>query len=166
MRLPPYSEFPCISDDKIILREIQVSDLSELIEISYYDGIQATTLQQAAEMQARINTDYLTDNSVHWGIADKSNNKIVGTCGYYRGFENEAGELGCVLLPQYRGQGYMTAALLLAIEFGLNDIRLQRIRAITTRQNSKAIQLLEKLNFVKVADLEDDEIEYELKQKN
>lgn len=50
----------------------------------------------------------------------------------------------------------------LAIDFGLNDIGLKRIWAITTKENLKAIQLLDRLQFIKVAGLEDDKIEYEL----
>ena len=164
MKIPPYDAFPNISDDKILLRQIQVSDINDIIEISFYDSIQATTFTQAIEMQDKINVDYNNGNSIHWGIADKSTNKIVGTCGYYRGFDKDAGELGCVLLPQYRGQGYMTFAILLAIKFGLNKIGLKRIWAITTKQNEKAIKLIEKLNFIKIADLNDNKVEYELRQ--
>jgi ribosomal-protein-alanine N-acetyltransferase len=58
----------------------------------------------------------------------------------------------------------MTFAMLLAIEFGLNNIGLTRIWAITTKENEKAIKLIEKLNFIKIADLSDNEVEYELKQ--
>lgn len=58
----------------------------------------------------------------------------------------------------------MTFAMLLAIEFGINNIGLKRIWAITTKQNEKAIKLIEKLNFIKIADLNDNEVEYELKQ--
>lgn len=165
MRLPPYDAFPNISDDKIWLRQIQVSDINDIIEISFYDAIQATTLTQAIEMQAKINVDYNNGNSIHWGIADKLTNKIVGTCGYYRGLDKGEGDLGCVLLPQYRGQGYMTFAMLLAIEFGLNNIGLKRIWAITTKQNEKAIKLMEKLNFIKIADLDHNEVKYELRQE-
>jgi [ribosomal protein S5]-alanine N-acetyltransferase len=164
MRLPPYDKFPSISDDKILLRQIQLSDINDIIEISFYDSIQASTLTQAIEMQAKINEDYNNGNSIHWGIVDVLTNKIVGTCGYYRGFENGQGELGCVLLPQYRGQGYMTLALLLAIDFGHHNIGLKRIWALTTKQNERAIKLIEKLNFIKIADLEDNEVEYELKK--
>ena len=137
MKLPPYDTFPSISDDKISLRQIQFSDINDIIEISFYDAIQAATLTQAIEMQAKINTDYSSGNSIHWGIADKLTNKIIGTCGYYRGLDKGEGELGCVLLPQYRGQGYMTFALLLAIEFGQNNVGLKRIWARTTKQNEK-----------------------------
>ena len=165
MKLPPYDKFPSISDDTIVLRQIQFSDIKDMIEISFYDSIQATTLTQAIEMQVQINVDYSNGNSIHWGIADKLTNKIVGTCGYYRGLDKGEGELGCVLLPQYRGQGYMTFAMLLAIEFGVNVIGLKRIWAITTKQNEKAIKLIEKLNFTKIADLDENKVEYELRQK-
>jgi ribosomal-protein-alanine N-acetyltransferase len=140
------------------------SDIEDLIEISFYDAIQATTLLQATEMQDKINKDYMKGNSIHWGIADNLTNKIIGTCGYYRGLDQETGELGCVLLPQYRGQGFMTSAMLLAIDFGINSIGLKRVWAVTTKQNEKAIKLLEQLNFTKIADLDDNEIEYELRQ--
>ena len=164
MKLPPYDKFPYITGDYITLRQIQSPELSDLLEISYYDGVQAKTWSEAIVMQSNINADYELGNSIHWGIEDNLTKKIVGTCGYYRGFDKGEGELGCVLLPQFRGQGYMTNALLLAIEFGRNTIGLKRIWAMTTKQNDKAIQLLEKLNFVKMADLEDYNLEFELSQ--
>ena len=102
---------------------------------------------------------------MHWGIADNVANNIVGTCGYYRGLDKGEGELNYVLLPRYRGQGYMTSAMRLAIEFELTNICLKRIWAIASRQNEKAIKLLKKLNFIETANSNDNEIEYKLKQK-
>jgi hypothetical protein len=54
MKLPPYDIFPNIIGDKISLRQIHLSDISDIIEISFYDAVQATTLQQTIEMQAKI----------------------------------------------------------------------------------------------------------------
>ena len=164
MKLPPYTVFPNITGDKISLRQISTTDIKDLIEISFYDAVQATTVEKATANQAKINKDYFEGNSIHWGIADKLTNKIVGTCGYYRGLDKGEGELGCVLLTQYRGQGYMTAAMLLAIEFGRNTIGLKRIWAVTSQHNAEAIKLLERLDFIKVADLDDYEVEYELRE--
>ena len=79
MKPPPYDIFPSITSDKISLRQVQTSDIKDLIEILFYDSIQATTLQQATEMQAKINKDYFDGNSIHWGIAEKLTDKIVGT---------------------------------------------------------------------------------------
>lgn len=163
MNLPPFDIFPLISDSKIRLRKIIASDIHDLLEISYYDAKQAKNLGQATEIQAKIDKDYDDGNSIHWGIEELSTNKIVGTCGYYRGLDKGEGELGCVLLPQFREQGFMTNAMLLAIDFGLKNMELKRIWAITSIQNIQAIKLLERLNFIKLSDLPDDEIEYELK---
>jgi ribosomal-protein-alanine N-acetyltransferase len=165
MNLPPYQDFPLISDGKIRLRQIIASDINGLLEISYYDAKQAENVVQAIEIQAKIDKDYDEGNSIHWGIEAISTNKIVGTCGYYRGLEKGEGELGCVLLSQFRGQGFMTNAMKLAIDFGLKNIGLQRIWAVTSKQNSPAIKLLERLNFIKLTDLPDEEVAYELKKK-
>lgn len=162
MKLPPFDNFPTITDDKILLREIVASDLVDLIEISFYDGLQAKSLEQAATMLSKIKNDYSEGNSVHWGIADTITNKIVGTCGYYRGLNKGEGELGCILLKQFQGKGFMTSAMLLAIDFGINTIGLKRIWAITSQDNSGAIRLLERLNFIKVNDLDGNKVEYEL----
>jgi len=162
MRLPPYDKFPIISDDKVSLRQIRDLDVSDIVDISYYDAVQATTRAQAMAMQAKINQDYQNGSTIHWGIADKMTDRMVGTCGFYRGFDKGAGELGCILLPQYRGRAYMTSALLLAMDFGLNVIGLSRIWAVTSRHNTRALRLLEKLHFVKVAELEGDDVKYDL----
>ncbi|MEJ5091255.1 GNAT family N-acetyltransferase [Sphingobacterium faecium] len=159
---PFHHPYPTIKDDKISLRQIMPTDIEDIVEISFYDTIQATTFEMAIVMQERIDQDIRDGNSIHWGIIDHSTNKIVGTCGYYRGLDKGEGELGCVLLPQFRGQGFMTNAMQLAIDFGLNNLGLKRIWAITSNENIKAIKLLERLKFIKVVDLEDNEIEYEL----
>ncbi|MEO8150404.1 MAG: GNAT family protein [Bacteroidia bacterium] len=165
MKLPPYDIFPNIYREKITLRQIQLSDIKDIIEISFYDSIKASTVKEATEMQEKIKNDYNQGNSIHWGIAENVSNKIVGTCGYYRGLDKGAGELGCILLPQFRGQGFMTDAMQLAINFGLNNIGLKRIWAITTTENHTAKKLLERLDFIKLRSLPGDEIEYELRGK-
>lgn len=163
MALPPFSSFPNLKSYIIALRRIEEADLKDLIEISFYNGIKATSLAEAAIMQEKINRDYQYGNSIHWGIADRLTNKILGTCGYYRGLDKGEGELGCVLLPQYEGKGFMSAALLLAIGFGLQTMQLNRIWAVTNLNNTKACRLMERLNFKKVTYLKDNEVEYEYK---
>jgi ribosomal-protein-alanine N-acetyltransferase len=161
MNLPPYADFPTIIGDTIILRKIEPSDVPDIISISYYDAVAAASVDEAIAMQDKINADYAKGDSIHWGIADKFSNKIVGTCGYYRGLDQGEGELGCVLLPQYYGKGYMTQAMKMAVQFGLEIIKLTHVGAITSKDNESAIKLMERLNFIKIADLPDNEIEYQ-----
>ncbi|WP_426060039.1 GNAT family N-acetyltransferase [Hymenobacter sp. B1770] len=160
MKRPPFEIYPMLSDNTILLRPIAPHEVSQLIDISFYDAQQATTMDQAAAMLARINEDYRAGNTLHWGIEDRLTHQLVGTCGYYRGFETGRGELGCVLLEQFRGYGYMAKALKLAVDFGRNEMELLAIVAITTRQNRPAVRLLEGLAFREVAELPDGYVEY------
>lgn len=162
IKRPPYKNFPMLASEKIVLREILQTDIKDIIEISFYDGKQAVNENEAAKMQANIEEDYQKGDSIHWGIARKEDNLLIGTCGFYRGFAEEKGELGCVLMPNFQGKGYMTTALQLAIEFGIEKMQLSSIFAITSSKNEKAIRLLERLHFVKVENMKDDMLMYRL----
>lgn len=161
MFIPPYKSYPILFGDQVILRQLTADDIQDSIAISYYDGLQASNLKEAMAMQEKINKDYLQGDSIHWGIIDKTTNKIVGTCGYYRGFLEGVGELGCILLPQFYGKGYMTLSMQLAIDYGITKMQLKRIYAITNRENEKAIQLLTRLNFIKTKELEDNYLAFD-----
>lgn len=165
LNTPPYTTFPNIISDDLILREIHEEDVLDIINISFYDAKQALNVDEALEMQNKINLDYKNGSSIHWGIADRNTNKIVGTIGYYRGLEDGVGEIGCVLKPEFQGKGFMTKALLLIVEFGFNTIGLLKIIAITTLQNTSAIKLLERTNFIKIKELPDHEIEFKYSVK-
>jgi ribosomal-protein-alanine N-acetyltransferase len=155
---PPYSEFPEILSEDILLREITTEDVPALVSISYYDGNKAANEAEATMMLKKIEQDYILGNSIHWGIEEKSSGKIVGTCGYYRGFKNDSGELGGILLDEYRGKGFMSQAMRLAIAFGFKK-GLKRIFALTSNENISAIKLLERLNFRRTGE-EDHEVHY------
>ncbi len=127
------------------------TDFADILAITTYDGVLAKNLQDVQNIYDKINMDYQQGNSISWGIATRDNNEIIGTCGYYRGFDNETGEVGFVLKEEHRGKGYMSQAVKKAVEFGLNEMLLKRIIAITSNANIKTIKLLERLNFVRVS---------------
>jgi [ribosomal protein S5]-alanine N-acetyltransferase len=162
MHRPPYERFPILSDGNIVLRQIEPSDVKELLPVCYYDAVAAKTVEEAAEMLKRIEQDYTEGNTVHWGIEHRLLHRIIGTCGYYRGFAGGSGELGCVLLPEFRGQGYMTKAMQLAIDFGFQAIGLERVTAITSKQNFSAIRLIERLGFSRMQHTDNEQVAYEL----
>lgn len=146
--LPPYNPFPILSLDSLHLRKITLNDLEHILPITTYDAVKARDLADVKKMLRKIELDYQLGNSISWGIARKEDDKIIGTCGYYRGFENETGEIGFILREEYRRMGYMSIAVSLVARFGLNTMGLKHIIAITTENNKPTIQLLEKLKFV------------------
>jgi ribosomal-protein-alanine N-acetyltransferase len=162
MNLPPYSLFPELSNGRLRLRAVTSADLESLMEISFYDAKPAKSIAEAAQMQQQIDYDYAAGNSIHWCMEELSTQRLVGTCGYYRGFDNNSGELCCVLRPAFYGRGYMTEAMKLAIGFGFQTIGLQKITAITSPHNENAIRLLKRLQFQQIALLAGDELMFGL----
>ncbi|SMC59607.1 GNAT family N-acetyltransferase [Moheibacter sediminis] len=147
MIFPPFHSFPILENQNILLREVQHEDSEFITEISYYDGQKANSIAQAKEMNNKINKNYKEGDSIHWLILEKNTHQIAGTCGYYRGFTNNSGEIGCILLPEFQGKGIMQNALRLIIDFATNEMKLNRIWAATSIENHQAIKLFNRLGF-------------------
>ena len=156
---PPYPIYPSLTNNKISLKEIQEENVDEIISITSYNRILAKDKIEAWNMIQQLKQDYQNGKSLHWGIFDQSTDQIIGTCGYYRGFENSRGELGCVLLPKFRRKGYMKQALQLAIDFGYDVLKLNEVFAYTNNDNLDAINLLKSLNFQLTKNINEIEIE-------
>lgn len=146
----PFATFPVLSSGGLILRRVVPSDAPAVREISFYDGVAATTEDEAVAMLERIERDYAEGDSVHWGICLRGSDEVVGTCGFYRGYPGNVGEIGYLLREAYRGRGVMTAALRQVIAFGLEEMRLDGIVARTEPSNAASIGVLERLGFREV----------------
>lgn len=81
MRLPPYDTFPSCAGAALVLRQVLPADMEALPDITYYDGVHATSADQALGMPETIHRDDQQGNSVQWGIADLATGATMGTCG-------------------------------------------------------------------------------------
>lgn len=144
---PPFIPFPILKNDRILLREVEESDLLQLIEISFYDGVPAKDLIDAQIMNDRIKQDYLSGNTIHWLISSVVSGESLGTCGFYRGFQDNIGEIGYVLLNAHHGKGYMSDAIRLILDFGLRELGLSAIKAVTSKENQSSINVLKRVGF-------------------
>lgn len=154
MNIPPFNTFPQLKTEKLLLREVLRTDIPNLLEILTYDGKTAETLEEGIEIINRIHQNYLDGNSINWGIEDLKTRQLIGFIGYYRGFENGIGELGFILKSEFRGLGFMSPALALATEFGLNQMQLKQVIAFTKPDNEKAIMVLKRNQFLPENEME------------
>lgn len=154
---PPFPTFPDLMNHRIILRELRDADLEQLIEISFYDGVPARDLIDAQIMNGRIRLDYTSGESIHWVVTSASDGEVLGTCGFYRGFKNNYGEIGYVLKKAHQGKGYMAEAVSLMLEFGWQELKLKGIKAITSTNNQASINVLIKAGL-KLVDTNNDEV--------
>lgn len=146
----PFEYPPVLSSERLRLRKVLPSDNASLIDITYYDGKPARIESEVSVILEKITEDTRKGETLHWAICLKDGNEVVGTCGFYRGFKDNVGELGYILKEAYRGQGIMTEALQVVIDFGFTTMKLKNIIAYTAQTNTSSIQVLKKLAFEEV----------------
>jgi ribosomal-protein-alanine N-acetyltransferase len=86
-----------------VLREVLENDAPFIVDISFYNGKAAKTEREVKAMLKRINADVARGESIHWGVTLKTGGGVIGTCGFYRGFDRYRGEIAYVLKEAYRG---------------------------------------------------------------
>lgn len=145
--LPPFEAFPVLNGTRVNLIEMTPAHSGSLHEIMFYDGKPIASISETIRIIEKIGQDYLKGETVNWAIIEKDSNEPIGTIGYYRGFENDTGEIGFVQRPQFRGKGFMSEAVSLVVQFGRERMHLQRIIAITKSSNEPAIRVLERNRF-------------------
>jgi ribosomal-protein-alanine N-acetyltransferase len=151
-----FSKMPVLSNDRITLRGLERSDAAALMDIAIYDGVFATNEKESAGMLERIYSDIAKGESLHWGIFLNGTDEIAGTCGYYRGFAENSGEIGYILKEGQRGKGLMTAAVQLLVDFGFNTLKLDKVIAYTDPSNFASVAVLQRAGFIEVQASEGD----------
>ena len=74
--------------------------------------------------------------------------KLIGTiCLFDFSDDNLKSEIGYELLPEFQGKGIMQEATLKVMDFGIQRIGLNLIKAYTHSENQSSTRLLEKFNF-------------------
>ncbi len=77
----------------------------------------------------------------------KENRVPIGLCGLVKRDNLDDVDVGFAFLLAYRGGGYAFEAASAVIDYGINQHHLTRIIAITDPNNTKSIQLLQKLGL-------------------
>lgn len=154
-----FHTFPIINiDDDLVLRQISHNDINEYFE--YMSDSQVITyvpeecIPRTIE-RAREEIDYNLDlyrykRSIYWAIARKSDNKLLGSCGFnYWNRDHSRTEISYDLARKYWGTGIMTKAARAVLGFAFTRMELHRVEATVTPTNIGSLKVLKKLGFKK-----------------
>jgi len=147
--------FPSLQTDRLLLKEITGDSAQDIFEIyssaevvRYYDCDVYQSLQQAMDQIRTWAANCSKDVAIRWGISEKGNGKIIGTCGFnFWNKQYSSSPLGYDLLPSYWNKGIITEAVKEILRFGFEEMKLNRVQAITFPENVASTRVLEKLGF-------------------
>ncbi|MEX1029097.1 MAG: GNAT family protein [Paenibacillaceae bacterium] len=108
---------------------------------------------------------HIEDSGCRWGLFDKRNNNLIGTCGFHylrRTNDNLIVEVGFDLSKPYWGKGLMREVMIEVIRFGFTKMGIFIIDATVEPENERSIKLLSKLGFKRELELKDNLIYFYL----
>jgi ribosomal-protein-alanine N-acetyltransferase len=148
--------FPELESERLIFREVTSADVEEIFKIysdpgvAKYDWyIPITTKEDALFIINRYKREFQDKEEITWGVARKSDNKIIGYCNL--GTFNDASlrcEIGYGFNRDEWNKGYATEAIRVLVKFGFEIMNFNRIEATVTLGNDASVKALKKANFI------------------
>lgn len=150
-----FKEFPEIKTDEILLRELNFNDIRDMFEIfsneevlKYYDILPHKSIEDTERLFFTFTNNYKDHKAIRWGIINRANNKLIGTCGFHNfDYKLSRAEIGYELNRAYWKQGFIHKALNEIINIGFQSNSLNRIEAIVDDENENSKIILERLAF-------------------
>ena len=165
-----FTPFPILKTGRLTLRQLVSSDENEIFALrsnenvnKYLDRQPSKSIDDAKTFIQTINENIKKNDSIYWAITLNSTDKLIGTiCLFDFCEENLKVEIGYELLPDFQGKGIMQEATSKVIDYGLQHIGVNSIEAYTHSENQSSTRLLEKLNFKKYTNVENNFIGFKL----
>ena len=151
--------FPTIKTERLVLREITEADHEwylrqfSLPEIVDSTGFPAPKDMAAAkeELESYILKLFRESTGIRWGITFKGSDELVGSCGFYK-WEHDPHrrtETGYDLHPAHWGKGIMKEAMTAIIDYGFENMELNRITLLAFSFNKRSIGFARSIGFVR-----------------
>ncbi|WP_395062281.1 GNAT family N-acetyltransferase [Flavobacterium sp.] len=161
-----FHPFKNLETERLLLRRISADDVNEVLELrgnpetmKYIPRPLAKTKDEALVHIKMIDDKIVNNEGINWGITLKGNPKLIGIIGHYRiQPENHRCEIGYMILPQYNGQGIVTEAIKIVLEYGFDDLQMHSIEAVIDPDNVASERVLQKNGFVKEAHILENEL--------
>ena len=152
-----FNSVPTIESENLRLRRITMHDAPAIYEYSKDERVAEHVLWTAHrsvfETRSYIRwmmKKYRSGEPSSWGIALKSDDRIIGTIGFmWIQPENAAAEVGYSLSRRFWNRGIMTEALRALIKYGFEKMKLNRIEAIHETDNPASGAVMRKCGMVK-----------------
>lgn len=150
-----FDPFPVLETERTLLRPLTYDDLDDMYSYCSVPAVAEFTTWEAHQSKEDtkgfidfVMNRYEVDKLGPWGIEDKQTKRLIGSCNYLGCDSNSMRvELGYVLSDQYWNQGIMTEVVSKIIQFGFEEVGLERIQARCMVDNTGSAKVMEKVGM-------------------
>lgn len=142
--------------ERLILRPFEESDDKDMFVLDsnpmvhkYLGENPSKSIEDAQKVIANIMQQYKENGIGRWATIEKSTGKFIGWSGlkFITRYENNRihfHDVGYRFIPEFWGKGYATESALAALNYGFNQLKLQKIIGMANIENKASIRVLEK----------------------
>lgn len=149
--------FPVLETERLILRQVTKDDAESMFvymsdeEVMKHYGMEPFRIaDDALDEISWYQSIFEKKTGIRWGITLKGQGKVIGSCGFLNIVQQHyRTEIGYELSRAYWGEGIASEALAAIIQYGFEQMNLQRIQALIDPPNASSIKLVERNGFMK-----------------
>lgn len=147
--------WPYLETDSLALRPLSLNDAEDMFEyaqdprVSQYLSWEPHISPEASgEFLRGVLARYIQGVPAPWGIEHRSDQKLIGTCGFLScNLTHHYADIGYLLAPSYWYHGYATEAARAIIDYGFRELALHRIEAQCRIENQASARVMEKVGM-------------------
>lgn len=149
------SSFPVVKSERLVLRGPKQKDIEPILaifnddEVLKYYGV----LPYDSEEKAQKQIDWFRElhdkqTGLRWVITLRGEDTYIGDVGFYD-YEarHDRAEIGYILSKKHWGNGIMSEAINAALNYGFNNLMLNRVQALIDPRNNASKRVAEKQGF-------------------
>lgn len=148
-------KFEEIITDRLILRKLTQENFdsiySDMSQDEQLDILGITSIEELLKEKEKYEKGLSTHNKkfLYHQLIDKITNKVIGWCGFHTWYtDHNRAEIGYVLFDDnYKSKGIMSEAIVSIVNYGFNNMNLERIEAFVGPNNTPSIKLLKRMEF-------------------
>jgi [ribosomal protein S5]-alanine N-acetyltransferase len=148
------SSFPELETERLFLRKAISGDARAILAVfadpavTHFHNLSTfTCIEEALAFIDRQAKRFESGQGIRWGIAQKKDNILIGSCGFSWNQQGHSAEIGYELASAFWKQHIMTEALRAILQFGFDTVGLQSVVAEIVLDNIASKNLLKKLGF-------------------
>lgn len=159
-------QFPILDSERLLLNQIQPSDLTNIVRYANNKNITDTTRtmphpyyeEDAVSWMHTANEGFKAKDLYMFAIRTKSDDAFIGGIGLTLNLPNNRAELGYWLAEPFWSQGYTTEAVQMILKFGFEELHLNKIIAVYLDTNTASGKIMIKNGMIKEAEFKDHDV--------
>jgi len=118
-------------------------------EIKAFFGFETDAALEAEKAKYAVGIRTFNKTFLYFQLLDKNTQSIIGWCGYHTWYLDHArAEIGYGLFgEEHKNKGLMTEAMRPILDYGFDQMKLNRVEAFVGLNNVPSLRLLKRFNF-------------------